>query len=274
MVVVHVHAARQRQLVFHLQLHVDRAGVQAGPQHRLHLAVSAAVEVGQLGLRQVEVRHLALLESRGHATDVRLAVVARAGDPHPVDAAFEHPQADHAVDDALLGQIDQHRQVAGILVGLLQRRPRGFDLGQAALRAHLRQQGLLDHPRGQHGVALDLVLQHVETRRVGRKRGLRPGGRCGDHRQTGDDEGDHARHGRSLTGGHVGRMNPMVRSDHGQAEKGMDTGTGAGVVRVQGVGRLRLAASRRGCERYCGCARPVPRHRRASASMGRARARQ
>jgi hypothetical protein len=66
----------------------------------------------------------------GHGVaDVALAEVARPGDTQALDAAFDHPQPHQAVGHALLGQVDQHRQPAAVLEGLLQCGACGLHIG-------------------------------------------------------------------------------------------------------------------------------------------------
>ena len=237
MLVVQVQRGRQRQAVLDLEFDLHRAGLAAGPQHRLHLAVGRAVQIRQLGLQGVEVGYTAGLQRSRRRQNETLREVASAGHAQALDAALGDMQPHQAVGHALLGQVDKDRQEAGVLVGLLQCAARRLDIGQRPLRPHEGQQCSLHRQCGQHAVALHLVLEHIEARcgrgsdgRNGRNSRLRRGG--GGHRlspgrlrrqehEARDAQDGRIQHRTSVDAGHDAGMKAMVRTDHGRSAQGL-----------------------------------------------------
>ena len=120
----------QRQLVFHLKVDIERAGLAAGTQRRRHLAVRQLVQRDDVLLDLRNVRHGAFGERRRQLLDVAWQVVLRIDDAQPLDTPLRHVQADDAVRGALLRDLDLDRLEAAALIGALERLAGLIDIGR------------------------------------------------------------------------------------------------------------------------------------------------
>ncbi len=81
---------------------------------------------------------------------------------HPADLGFADLQVDDTVGDGLLGQLDEHRLIAALLIGLLQGVPSTFDIREGFLRAEKRVHRLFNRACIEHGVAAHEVFVDVD----------------------------------------------------------------------------------------------------------------
>jgi len=162
--VVQYHAAVQRGLIGHLQLHLHLAGLAPRAQHRGELAVRGAGEAGQLPLHVGEIGHPALGQFRHPGLDLAQAVVAGAGHAQAFHLALGHLQAHDTALDLLVGQIDEYGEKPALMVGLFQGGPGGLGIGDGLAFPQVRVDGGLDGVGGQCGVALHHEFEDVEAR--------------------------------------------------------------------------------------------------------------
>ena len=160
-VVVEADTGAPRVLVLNLQIDVHGPRALTFAHQRHDLAARGFVELRQLALDLGEVRDLAFFQRRDVVADVQRRIVFGANHPHPADLGFADLQVDDAVGHRLLRQFDEHRLVAALLIGLLQRIAGAFDVAHGLLRAEKRVHRLFNGPGIEHGVAAHEVFVDV-----------------------------------------------------------------------------------------------------------------
>lgn len=127
-IVVEANTGGPRALVFDLQIDVHGAGALTFAHQRHHLSARGFVELCEFALNLGEVRYLAFFQRRDVVANIQRRIVFGADHTHPADLGFADLQVDDAVGHRLLRQLDEHRLIATLLIGLLQGVPRAFDI--------------------------------------------------------------------------------------------------------------------------------------------------
>ena len=137
----------QRQVIIDLQRQIHGAGNRTGLENGNHRAIRRGyVDRRELLLQDRHVRDGALGCGGHRRQDLPFREITGSADVDLVQAAFGDLQPHDLIRDVLLGNIDEHRAETAIMVGLLQRRSRGFHVGKRLMVPEQRVQRRLDIP--------------------------------------------------------------------------------------------------------------------------------
>jgi hypothetical protein len=164
LLVVELDAAVERKRVLDVEVDVDRAGRNTGPQRRRDATVRPPVQRDDVLRDVLEIRQRSFLQRRRAPLDVVEIEIARALDPETADLVLGDLEHDEAALRILLRHCDADGLQALVVIGLLHRRARLLDVLRALTRAEERIDRGLDLDLRQIVRAFDTILVDVETR--------------------------------------------------------------------------------------------------------------
>ena len=134
----------QGQRVLHVQLHIEYARLARWRELRIHGAIRGLVQRDDIARHVVEIDHLALGQRTRCLPDAARQEILRALHTQRSHFPLERLQEHQPARAGLLGNHHLRRLVALLVIRLLQRRARPFDIGERAPRPEERIHRLLN----------------------------------------------------------------------------------------------------------------------------------